>query len=254
MSLQTFPLILKETYMITPTVRHFAFVREDASHFQFIPGQFITIHFEQNGKTLRRSYSVASIPARTEAIEFAASYIEGGPGSEFLFHLNIGDTLQASGPFGRLILREDEMPRRYVFVATGTGVTPYRSMLTHLGEQFVRHPHLEVILLLGVRNREELLYGDDFIEFATTYPRFRFIPHYSRPSEASLALFERSGYVQTGFTDLALSPLEDVIYLCGNPNMIDQAFEQLRAIGFDTQRIRREKYISPNTKISVSSE
>lgn len=245
MNLQTFPLILKETYMVTPTVRHFAFVREDTSSFQFIPGQFITIHFEQNGKALRRSYSVATIPSRTEAIEFAASYIAGGPGSEFLFHLKAGDTLQASGPFGRLILREDETPRRYIFIATGTGVTPYRSMLTRLGEHLTRHSHLEVVLLLGVRNREELLYGNDFIEFASIYSQFRFIPHYSRPQAASLQSFERSGYVQTGFADLGLSPLEDIIYLCGNPNMIDQAFEQLRTLGFDTQRIRREKYISP---------
>src|SRR5262245_9501626 len=98
MILQIFPLILKETYMVTSTVRHFAFVREDGSAFKFIPGQFITVHFEHGGQALKRSYSVATIPGQSEAIEFAASYIKGGPGSEFLFQLKPGEMLQASGP------------------------------------------------------------------------------------------------------------------------------------------------------------
>jgi ferredoxin-NADP reductase len=245
MSLQTFSLSLKETYMVTPTVRHFVFVRTDEAPFHFIPGQFITVHFEQDGKSLRRSYSVGTVPSKTEAVEFAASYIQDGPGSEFLFHLKVGQIVQASGPFGRLVLREAEVVRRYIFVATGTGVTPYRSMLTQLGERFVLQPDLEVVVLLGVRNREELLYGDDFIEFAEQHPQFRFIPHYSRAAQEDLGFFERLGYVQTEFANLSLNPLQDIVYLCGNPNMIDESFEILRARGFDTSHIRREKYISP---------
>src|ERR1700722_11327266 len=160
MSLQTFSLILKETYMVTPTVRHFTFVRADGSLFPFTPGQFITIHFEHEGRPLRRSYSVATIPLQNETIEFAASYIKEGPGSEFLFHLEVGEALQASGPFGRLILR-DESPSRYILVATGTGVTPYRAMLPEINQRLERQPSLEIILLLGVRSQQELLYGED---------------------------------------------------------------------------------------------
>lgn len=248
MSLKTFPLILKETYMVTPTVRHFAFTQIDETPFHFIPGQFITVHFEYEGKALRRSYSVATIPSKSDMVEFAASYVKDGPGSEFLFGLKEGETLQASGPFGRLLLRDDEMPGRYVFVATGTGVTPYRSMLPKISELFAKNPDVQVVLLLGVRHREELLYGKDFIEFAEANPRFHFIPHYSRELQADLKPFERIGYVQTGFDELKLEPTKDIFYLCGNPNMIDEAFEQLRLIGFDTQHIRREKYISPNVK------
>lgn len=250
MSLQTFPLILKETYRVTPTVRHFAFVREDGSVFKFIPGQFITVHFEYEGQILRRSYSVATIPGQSEAIEFAASYIKGGPGSEFLFHLKPGEMLQASGPFGRLVLRE-ETPARYILVATGTGVTPYRAMLPQLAERFAAQRSLRVVLLLGVRSRQELLYGDDFIEFAKSYSQFQFMPHYSREMPADSQPFERCGYVQTAFDSINVNAQEDIVYLCGNPNMIDEAFASLRTFGFDAQTIRREKYISPNVKSVV---
>ncbi len=250
MSLQTFPLILKETYMITPTVRHFALVRADGDIFQFIPGQFITIHFEYEGQLLKRSYSIATIPSQTEAIEFAASYIKSGPGSEFLFNLNIGQEVMTSGPSGRLVLR-DEKPQRYILVATGTGVTPYRAMLTELSRRFIEQPSLQVVLLLGVRNRQELLYGDDFVAFAKLHPQFQFVPHYSREALSDLSSFERHGYVQTMFDELKVNPLEDIIYLCGNPNMIDEAFAKLRTFGFDAHTIRREKYISPGVKSTV---
>lgn len=252
MSLQTFSLTLKETYMITPTVRHFTFVRTDGGLFPFTPGQFITIHFEYEGQSLRRSYSVATIPLKNETIEFAASYVKDGPGSEFLFHLKEGETLQASGPFGRLILR-DESPSRYILVATGTGVTPYRAMLPQIHQRLESQPLLEVILLLGVRTQEELLYGEDFVDFANTNPRFHFVPHYSRELKENLKPFERCGYVQTVFDELTLNPQQDIIYLCGNPNMIDEAFSQLRTLGFDTHTIRREKYISPNVKSTTLS-
>ena len=250
MSLQTFSLALKDTYMVTPTVRHFTFVRADGALFPFIPGQFITIHFEYEGQQLRRSYSVATIPVKNETIEFAASYVKDGPGSEFLFALQLGDVLEASGPFGRLVLR-DETPARYILVATGTGVTPYRSMLPEISQRFAKQPSLQVVLLLGVRTHEELLYDEDFIAFANTHPQFHFMPHYSRELTGELKPFERRGHVQTAFDELALNSQQDIVYLCGNPNMIDEAFAKLRTLGFDTLNIRREKYISPNVKSAV---
>jgi ferredoxin-NADP reductase len=248
MSLQTFPLILKETYMVTPSVRHFVFVRPvGESPLQFIPGQFITVHFRHEGQLFRRSYSIATIPEQTDGIEFAASYVKDGPGSEFLFQLKIGDALETSGPFGRLVLGREESPR-YILVATGTGVTPYRAMLSELNQRLVAQENLQVILLLGVRNRMELLYGDDFIAFANRHSRFHFIPHYSREAGNDLQSFERLGYVQTKFDTLNLNPQEDIVYLCGNPDMIDESFVKLREIGFDTSRVRREKYISSGAK------
>lgn len=243
MSLSTFVLILKESYPITPTVRHFVFAPVGEPSFSFIPGQFITIHLPYQGKIIKRSYSVATIPSGNNVIELAASYVKDGPGSEFLFHLKPGDTIEASGPSGRLVLR-DETPARYLLVATGTGVTPYRSMLPELAERFAREP-LQVVLLLGVRTREELLYGNDFMAFAEKHPQFHFMAHYSREPEVNLASFEYRGHVQVSFDTLNLNPSQDIVYLCGNPNMIDESFAALKARGFDVQTIRREKYISP---------
>jgi ferredoxin-NADP reductase len=242
MPIPTFTITLKHAEMIAPKVRHLVFTRDDGAPFTFIPGQFITIHFEHEGKILKRSYSLANDPLKGDFIEFAAGYFPGGPGTELLFHLQAGEQLTSSGPFGKLILR-NEKPKRYILVATSTGVTPFRTMLSEL-EPRMQTEDLKVVLLLGVQRREDLIYGSEFIELAEKMPNFSFRAHYSREPNLIRKPYEYEGHVQLSFPELELNPTEDIVYLCGNPLMIDQAFTTLRDCGFEVHNIRREKYIS----------
>ncbi len=240
--------ILKWSKKITPKVMHLAFTLEDEAPLNFKAGQFITLHIQSptdNSKILHRSYSIANVPGKNNVIEIACSYVEGGIATQFLFNLKPGEAVNASGPYGLFILK-DETPSRYVLVATGTGVTPYRSMLDELQNRLTATPSLEAHVLLGVRNQEDLLFAHDFIQFADKQPNFKFWAFYSREADKDAAIlkpYERKGHVQDIFPDLKLDPLKDLIYLCGNPNMIDQAFNSLTAIGFDRKSIRREKYL-----------
>ncbi|GAB4392481.1 MAG: ferredoxin--NADP reductase [Gammaproteobacteria bacterium] len=253
MSIKTFPLTLEWERMITPKVRHLAFRYDGEDAFTFIPGQFITIHFDVDDKQYKRSYSIATIPNQSALIEFAAAYYPGGPGTELLYSLKPGDSVTTSGPFGRLILQEEAISH-LVLVATGTGITPYRSMLPALMHRLAQQPTLHITVLLGVQKREDLLYAEDFLALAQQQSRFRFQAHYSRePLTDEHQPWEHTGYVQTAFDSLQLDPAQDVIYLCGNPKMIDDAFSALTHIGFATKNIRREKYISsPAHKIKTT--
>lgn len=243
MQINTFPITLKTSFMITSKVKHFIFSCELTPHFHYLPGQFITIHFEHQGKMLKRSYSIANTPKQDNQIELAAGYFANGPGTELLYNLQPGDTLEASGPYGRLIIKE-EQPKRYILVATSTGITPYRAMLDQLNTLLEQHPQLEVVILQGVQRREELLYAPEFEAFAQKNARSTFMPYLSRQPAHELQNNERNGYVQHAFSTLNLDPQQDVIYLCGNPGMIDEAFNLLKEQGFGTQQIIREKYIS----------
>jgi ferredoxin-NADP reductase len=243
MQANTFPVVLEESFMISPKVKHFIFNCELSPSFSYLPGQFITIHFEKDGKALKRSYSIANPPKGDNRIEFAAGYIANGPGTDLLFNLKPGDSVQISGPFGRLIFR-DEVPGRYILVATSTGTTPYRAMLEELALRLQRQPDLRVVILQGVQKREELLYGDEFIRFTQKHPQVHFRPYFSREKPEDLQENEYSGYVQHAFPELDLNPAQDRVYLCGNPGMIDDSFNYLKDHGFDTHQIIREKYIS----------
>lgn len=243
MQVNTFPIILEDAFMLSSKVKHFIFSCTQTPVFDYLPGQFITIHFECNGKMLRRSYSIANIPKQNNRIEFAAGFVENGPASALLFNLKQGDTIQVNGPFGRLILK-DELPSRYILVATSTGITPYRAMIDALKERLERNPLLQVVILQGVQYRDEVLYRDAFLELATTYPNVIFRAQLSREAVVQSDQHEYAGHVQTAFPSLNLNPQEDLVYLCGNANMIDDAFTYLKEEGFETQQIIREKYLS----------
>ncbi len=243
MAINTFPLVLEDAYWITPTVKHFVFHSTMTPPFNYLPGQFITVQFEREGQTLRRSYSIANAPTQNNRIEFAAGYREGGPGTEFLFNLTPSESITVMGPFGRLILK-NEIPKRYILIATSTGITPYRAMIPSLTEHLHTNPSLSIVIIQGVQTQEDVLYEADFAAFAAKHPQVQVRKQLSQAKEIDPSKQEYRGHAQLSFPDLALNPTEDLVYLCGNPSMIDEAFTLLTDQGFATQRIIREKYIS----------
>ena len=244
MAVERFQLELTSSRMLTPYVRHLGLKRTDDNPLHFEPGQFITFLFDhEDGKVRRRSYSIATIPGSNNEIEIAVAYVADGIATEHLFHMQEGDCYNAMGPAGKLILKNEPVSR-LVLVGTGTGIAPYRAMLPQLAER-IDNDNIEVVVLLGVQYRKDALYADDFLHYSRQYDNFHFIACYSQET-TDLEPHEREGYVQTQFEKLGADPQEDIFYLCGNPNMIDDAYERLLEKGFGNRTIRREKYISSN--------
>lgn len=241
---EKFNFVLQSTRMLSSRARQFNFRREDGAPFNYIPGQFVTLHMPWQDKELRRSYSIAASPVSNRDVEFIITYVEGGRGTGILFDMQPGARVQATGPFGKFTLR-DEPVGRYLLVGTGTGIAPYRAMMPQLHTRMNGGSH-EVVLLLGVRGPDELLYGEDIMQFARDNPAFKFIASYSRRLSDPPAAYERKGYVQEHLMEINPDPKRDIVYLCGNAGMIDVAVERLKAAGFDNHALRREKYVSSN--------
>ena len=222
---------------LAPEVRHFEFEVPGTDEFAFTPGQFISVLEQNNGKEITRAYSIAS-PRGGNRFALCLNRVCDGLVSEYLFGLQRGDEIQMGEPLGYFTLRHPG--HRVVFVATGTGIAPFRSMLLeHLPKT---QPH--VTLLFGVRNEEGLLYREDLEQLAKEYPTFRFLPTVTRPSEQWQGL---TGRVQNHLDEaLAMHEYEDVstvdVYICGMPEMVDEVRQLLKQRGFDRKQIIYEKY------------
>jgi ferredoxin-NADP reductase len=247
-----FQLRLVDGFMLAPSVRHLVFERVDGQPVALQPGQFLQVHFHyDDGTATKRSYSVATAGDGSSSsglmelgrIEIAVSYVEGGAATRLLGDLPVGGVIDASGPYGRFCLQATDLQPRYLLLATGTGVTPYRAMLPQI-EKLLAKGEREVVLLYGARSEQELLYGEEFEAFAQTHPGFIFHGCLSRQARAVPRSTDRSGHVQHVLAELGPHADRDIAYLCGNPNMVDAAFAVLKESGLPVSQIRREKYIS----------
>ncbi len=222
---------------LAPEVHHFDFEVPDVDTFPFAPGQFVSIVKEIEGKEITRAYSIAS-PRDGNRFALCLNRVQDGMISPHLFSLQPGDTIEVQEPLGYFTLRHPG--HRIVFVATGTGVAPFRSMLLH----HLPSTQPEVTLLFGARYPQGLLYQDEFQALTQQYPTFRFLPTVTRPDENWRG---RTGRVPAHLEEaLALRTPDELstmdVYICGLREMVDDVRKELKALGFDRKQIIYEKY------------
>jgi len=219
---------------IAPGVRHFQFEALGVERLDFVPGQFTSFTNMIGDKEITRAYSFASAPSGTNRFELCLNRVEPGHLSPRLFDMKPGDRINMRPPLGMFVLRP-QAPRDSIFVATGTGIAPFRSML----QAHLKPSSPAFTLLFGVRYESHLLYREEFETMARTHANFRFWPTLTRPDAEWKG---RSGRVQAHLAD-AVGERRDVdFYLCGLKEMVDEVRGLLKGQGFDRKQIFYEKY------------
>ena len=202
---------------------------------RFKAGQFVSFDVPdpRTGRTVTRPYSIVSPPSSTQTISLLLNLVPHGPGSNYLFGLREGDDTRFAGPAGNFYLREDPT-RGVLFVATGTGIAPFRSMLLANAERSVPS---RTTLFWGLRSQRDLYYQDELTRLSRDLPGNSHIITLSRPEPGWDG---PSGRVTT----LVERELHDVkrlaVYLCGNSGMITEVTRIIQAKGLCP--IFREKY------------
>lgn len=238
-----FEVTLTRIRELSESTRDFQFVRQDGEQLDYKPGQFFRFVFEDNEGEFERSYSLCNYEELYgDTLDLVISKVEGGRATRLLFNCAEGLTAKVTGPFGRLVLPEAD-PGRLIMVATSVGLAPYLPMLRELETREIS----EVVLLLGVRDRTEFIYGDLLRRYAGPHDFFELRFCISREAPAA-ADDEFAGYVTEQLQALAPDPERDHVLLCGNPAMIDDAWGYLKELNFRPKKVVREKYVFAREK------
>lgn len=236
MSAQPYKIRLERTQDLSPSVREFHFVVVGVERFEFRAGQWVSILMPIDGPDRKRAYSIASPPCGDNRFALAVTHVTRGPGSSYLFGLVAGAELEMVGPQGFFAIK-DQATRPQVFVATGTGITPLRSMLRVLLAEGTKQ---RVTLIFGVRNEAEILFRGEFERLARDHTNFVFVPTLSQPSADWTGA---CGYVQLRIRERLVAEKDSVIYVCGLKKMVNDVRAILRnELGFAKGQVITERY------------
>jgi CDP-4-dehydro-6-deoxyglucose reductase, E3 len=198
----------------------------------FLPGQTISLNV---GEGLNRSMSIASLPTDTTHLLMCHDVSPMGPGSLWTLNHAVGDTATFMAPLG-IFLLDKTSGRKKVFVATGTGIAPFRSMaLDYLNNGGTD----DMTLYWGLRYEKDLYWVEEFEELAHKYPNFRFVLTLSKPTDAWKG---KVGHVTEHVMADEFHGTNTDFYLCGNKAMVKEMDEKLAAAGVPKEQIYKELY------------
>ena len=213
---------------------------EDGKSLDFISGQFVIFDVpsvDAPEDLQPRAYSIASSPSEKNELTFLITYKEGGRASRWVDEmLKVGDQITMKGPFGAFTLKEDD-DKDYVFIGTGSGVVPFRSMILDLLE---KGDTRKIDLFFGVRNEERVFWKEEFEDLALKHSNLNFHLCLSQSSADWNGLHGRvNKVVPEIITDFSNTSL----YVCGNPEMVKDLKQYLLELKLNPEQIHLEGYV-----------
>ena len=204
--------------------------------FDFEPGQFVEL--ELPTLTLMRAYSLSNTANWEGRLEFLIRLQPNGKFSEFLQQAAVGQHVLVHAASGAFVLNKQSLNPR-CFIAGGTGLAPFLSILTRMAEWAEDHP---THLFLGVNNEAEILCQEELnalqqtlpqlsVEICVWKPEDNWQGFTGTPVDAFNAYLKENGAA----TD---------VYLCGPPILVESSITAALAAGVNKENIHSEKFVS----------
>jgi NAD(P)H-flavin reductase len=229
---QKFTLRLGHIEKISSKVYLKRFDVVEPAELAFIPGQTVMLHVSPG---VNRSMSIASAPGDNHSFWVAHDVTPMGPYSQWTLQAKVGDTMTCMAPLGIFILNT-ESHKKKIFVATGTGVTPFRSMVHHYLPAGMTD---DITLYWGLRKQEDMFWDAELADLSHQYPSFRYVLTLSQPEPGWQGKVGRvTDHVFTDESNIRGAEF----YLCGNKAMVAEMEEKLAVAGVPKEQVYKELF------------
>lgn len=214
--------------------------------YAFLPGQHLPVQISIDGKKIRRTYSICSVPGE-QPLVLGIRVQPGGLFSEFVANeLAPGDELDVMPPFGQFHASLDEKSQKtYLCFAAGSGITPILSIVraTLEGE-----PHARVVLFYGNRRQSTTMFIDDLYALKNRFTERLQLYFLFTQEEQEYPIFSGrmdDAKIREIYADFCAGLEPDEAFVCGPDKMIETITSALADLGLDSDRIHKERYGAP---------
>ncbi len=225
----------------TPTVRTFRLTTLDGAPlpFDYMPGQYLNLVLEVDGKRVNRSYTIASSPTRTGNVEMTIKREMQGVSSRHLHdRIREGDVLKVSAPAGKFTFTGMES-KRIVLIAAGVGITPLMSVVRYLTD--TAWPG-EIKLLFSAKSEDEIIFRHELETLASRHPNLHVLITLTQPSDRWSG--PRGRISPELLRHLASDADDTLFHICGPNAMMDATRQMLQQIGIRDEQIKTEAFES----------
>ena len=200
----------------------------------FIAGQYVNVIKGSN----KRSYSIGSTSNENASIElFIKKYPDGLFSNYWFNEAKINDLLRIEGPRGTFFIRNNSAFKNIIFLATGTGIAPVKSILETLSELTENFGNKNIYLFWGVKYFNDLFWTPEKLGL-----NIKYFPVLSREKIPTM----EDGYIQNVLLTKNIELSESIIYACGSNDMILEAKNKLIENGLPDHNFYSDAFVTSN--------
>ncbi|MDI6830149.1 MAG: FAD-dependent oxidoreductase [Actinomycetota bacterium] len=234
-------LRVSEVIEETPSSRTLRLVPVEGGLPPFRAGQYINLFVEVGGVRTSRPYSISSAPGKPY-YDITVRRKAGGFVSPFLLdELAVGEVLESTGPCGNFYYEPLTDGSDLVFLAGGSGVTPFMSMMREAAEKGLP---LRIHLLYGSRDPEDIIFRGELARLGAEHDNLDIDFIISEPGEDWGGL---CGFIDAEMISGVLDGVEGkTFYICGPAEMYPFCEAALEALRVPRLRVKKEAYGPPD--------
>ena len=230
-------LEISDIIVLNNDTKSFRFVSTNNALPRFEAGQYLNVYVNIDGVRTSRPYSLSS-PSNGKYYEITVARVKDGFVSNYMLdNLKVGDKLAANSPTGVFKHQPVFNSKKSLFLAGGSGITPFRAMLLEI---LNKGEDRDIVLLYGVRNPKVALFHDEFTKLAKDNSNFKY---YLVVSDENAVWDQERGFIDRKLISRLVPDLtERTSFICGPEVMNEFCKAELESFGLLRKQIKREMF------------
>jgi glycine betaine catabolism B len=223
----------------TEDVKTFCLVAEASMLFDYLPGQFVTIEVEIEGKSVLRPYSISSTPTRPYHLSVTIKRVPGGLVSNWMHDkFGVGDRLKLVGGAMGQFTCMPSLPEKMLLISAGSGITPMLSMARMVQDTLVDR---DIVFLHSARQPEDIVCRSELETMAAQMPNFQLLVTLTQAKES--AWMGLTGRISAAMLALMVPDWRRrSVYVCGPHGFMQHVRETLEGMGFPMEQYQEESF------------